>query len=249
MAFIVNDQVLRSVSYSEDIVESKIASSVVQNLGLKFSGSRVMLSLSVSARSGSSSWPFRCMMSCVVDDSLNSAELVLGTDWLKRASPVLGGLDVNFNNETVHVPIVSSAMHAHAGDAVSSSSCSVPSSSVEGSSFSISSDSLRRCQALEIISDAFLRDFHHGARTSVFSSSIDSLHNTLQLHGIQSDGLSVCGCQDALIAHYASGKCFDNSCRAPLDQHEKAQQRASPYLDGALREMSTCSNIASEFAS
>ena len=251
MAIIVNNHVLHSAYYSDDVLESRVSSSVVQRLGLKPLDCRVALSVSVPSQSQSSSDPFVCTMSCVVDDSLNSAELVLGVDWLKQASPTLGGLDVVFDNKTICVPLESFVFQkqAHAGDRFFSSSHFTPSSSAAGPSCPVALDSRRGCQALQIISDAFLRDFHHGARTLVFSSSIDSLRNILRLHGIQTDGLSVGGCQDALIIHYISGNCFHNSRRVQLDERKRFEQEASLYLDGNLRDMLTCSNIASGFIS
>ena len=70
----------------------------------------------------------------------------------------------------------------------------------------------------------------------VFLDSITPLYSALRLHGIRSEGLSVVECQEALICHFVSGNCFSNSYRV-------TSKRRKRWVT------STCSNIASGFAS
>lgn len=72
--------------------------------------------------------------------------------------------------------------------------------------------------------------------------SLSSIRKALQLHGVQSEGLTLSACQDALVCHYISGNCFENS------RHARSAHSPISGNDG-LGEVSTCCNISAAFTS
>jgi hypothetical protein len=173
---------------------------------------------------------------------MEACDISLGKDWLVMSVPIMSGSTVVFDNVAISFPEKGTNMsnlHTHAG--VSLFQFSAPSSS----SSSMARPSPRG-HSLQMLSDAFTQSFKSGARTSVFSDSITSLCSALRLHGIRSDGLSVIDCQEALICHFVSGNCFSNSYRV---MSKRRKRSVTSTMDDGLREVSTCSNIASGFAS
>ena len=245
MAVVVNDFVLRT-HFSEHVAKTRISSSAVRRLSLQPMESQVQVSVSVTAKS--SIQILACTLLCVVDDLLDSSELLLGMDWLTMATSLLAGLEVVFDNLTLRIPELTAEriMHTHVGSFVSASSGVASSSLAPGSP---KPQVAQVCPALEIIADAFFHDFRSGARTSIFSSSTESLRIILQLHGVRSDNLSKFACRNALITHYVSGNCFNNSCHTKSADRSRDRAKGMTRLDDGLRDVSTCKNIASSFSS
>jgi len=85
MVVVVNDR-LRPSHFSEHVANTvtRISSAAVQHLSLQPMESQVQVSVSVTAKS--SIQIMACTLLCVVDDLLNSSELLLGMDWLRNAA-------------------------------------------------------------------------------------------------------------------------------------------------------------------
>ncbi len=215
MSVQVNNRPLRA-AFSEDSAVSTVSPQALQALSLTDDEKgRVFLPVTVSAED--SPQICSCIVECVVSSPFFHVDLVLGRDWYEQSSHILAARCVRFENMTLKFPTYDrkrSEKRAHAGVMPSVISYQLPAES----SSSKTSPCIQRCPAFEILCNVFCRDYNSGARTSVFCDSMASLRHAMQLHGIQSDGMSLTSCQDALMRHYISGNCFDNTVRAKGDR-------------------------------
>ena len=162
MSIFVNERGVRAC-YSAEVLVSKISPDVVSSVSVIPDDGKVSVTVTQAVVANGSSQKCRFSLLCVVDETLLSTELLLGSygrDWYSLSQSVMAGLEVSFDNMILRFPVFQSChMSTQTGARIPAFACasSIASSSTSGPSCPPPSNVSRPTNGLHIVGDAFLR--------------------------------------------------------------------------------------------